>query len=184
MLDYPPVYSANQTGNNSYGYVTRISALQNLVKRKRYDISIWLQSGLSVIYATELVYYFIRLRSVAGARAASWRSGLMLVLLIMDIALIWLTVRSKKLDMCGHSVQANFSAANGVGMGPRGYNVEGNNPFATPLHRIGAHADGNHATHLPELGRSHEPSPYVPAPRAPEPAHAELRSHLHTPITG
>ncbi|KAJ2785794.1 hypothetical protein H4R18_000340 [Coemansia javaensis] len=98
MLEYPQVHAFRQhayAGNYTQA-ASGARALVKMAKKRRHDISIGLQSALSTAYAIELVYYFVRLRHLTNKRMAAWRATLMLVLLIVDIGLIWLTVCSKR----------------------------------------------------------------------------------------
>ncbi|KAJ1829477.1 hypothetical protein LPJ56_000337 [Coemansia sp. RSA 2599] len=164
--------------------MAHVHALHSFAKKRRFDISIGLQGALSIIYLSELVYYFVRLRHLAGTQPAAWRASLMTILLILDLAMIWLTVRSKRTAIKGSP--SSSPVANGTGAGFGGFGNQGPGPYATPMDRLG----NQDSTHLPEYG------PYnANAPRAPEPlnlnsTHPSLhinneprRSHLNTPIT-
>ncbi|KAJ1646111.1 hypothetical protein J3B02_002264 [Coemansia erecta] len=188
MVHYPPSYPNDQPTNSYYGNMAHVHSLHNFAKKKRFDISIGLQSALSIIYLSELVYYFVRLRHLAGTQPAAWRASLMTILLILDLAMIWLTVRSKRTAIKGSA--SSSPVANGeTGTGFGVFGNQGPNPYATPMDRLDAQS-GNYSAHHPELG------PYnANAPRAPEPlnlnsTHPSLhinneprRSHLNTPIT-
>ncbi|KAJ2728083.1 hypothetical protein IW152_006071 [Coemansia sp. BCRC 34962] len=207
MFNYPP---ATHTGNLAsrstqmcHGYArAHIHALHNLAKHKRFDISIGIQSALTSIYTAELVYYFVRLRHLAGTRPAAWRATIMFILLIVDVVLIWLTVRSKssaarvlsgQQHLSGAAAGAPYAhrpAADGARVG--GANLE--NPFAE--HTLAEHtlaerafAENPFAEHHSPAGRSespHTPQPVhgIHNPHLPLPSYSESgRSHLNTPIT-
>ncbi|KAJ1723097.1 hypothetical protein LPJ53_002537 [Coemansia erecta] len=179
MFHYPPAHNAEQPSSRYYGQLAHIGALQSFAKKKRYDISIGLQAALSIIYTAELVYYFIRLRHLAGTQPAAWRASLMMILLILDVGMIWLTFRSKKAAIIKAYVVS--PVANGGGAGFGGYDADNNAPYATPMNRIGDQNENRGPYH-------------ADAPRAPEPLnlnsthpslphYTEPRSHLNTPIT-
>ncbi|KAJ2866435.1 hypothetical protein GGH94_001555 [Coemansia aciculifera] len=194
MFDYPPTShtgnSASRSTQMNHGYAsTRIRTLQNLAKRKRFDISIGIQSALTFIYTAELVYYFVRLRHLAGTRPAAWRATIMFILLIVDVVLIWLTFRCKSNDTGARSSQQHLST---IVAGP------------AYIHRPagGAQFDrGNHENPFAdEMGPYYAEHPDTTAsfqgPHAPQPAHGSHsahpslpaynesgRSRLNTPIT-
>ncbi|KAJ2757996.1 hypothetical protein IWQ56_006119, partial [Coemansia nantahalensis] len=118
MFDYPPVHTFGpQTSAGHCGRATACGrAVVEIAKRRRHDISIGLQSALSTVYAVELVFYFVRLRHLTNKNMAAWRASLMLLLLALDIAFIWLTVRNKRqADLFARSavVRRNVSVFHG-----------------------------------------------------------------------
>ncbi|KAJ2381703.1 hypothetical protein GGI05_005889, partial [Coemansia sp. RSA 2603] len=154
MFNYPPTHNEEQPSSRYYGQLAHIGALHSFAKKKRYDISIGLQVALSVIYTAELVYYFVRLRHLAGTQPAAWRASLMMILLILDIGMIWLTFRSKKVAINKSYVVSPVT--NGPGAGFGGYDINNNNPYATPMNRIGSQNENREHYH-------------TDAPRLPEP---------------
>ncbi|KAJ2635265.1 hypothetical protein GGF44_003364 [Coemansia sp. RSA 1694] len=194
MFDYPPtnhiVNNATRSTQMYHGYAsTRIRALQILAKRKRFDISIGIQSVLTFIYTAELVYYFVRLRHLAGTRPATWRATIMFILLIVDVAFIWLTFRSKSSATRASSGQQHIGniisgpayihrPANGVQLD----RVNHENPFADEMGPYYAE---------PQDAVANSQSPHAPQPvHGLHSAHPPLsayhepgRTHLNTPIT-
>ncbi|KAJ2788783.1 hypothetical protein H4R20_007304 [Coemansia guatemalensis] len=184
MFDYPPMNSIRRGAyTGSYGQAaSRVRALADLAKKRRHDISIGLQSALSTIYAVELVFYFVRLRHLANRHLAAWRASLMLILLVVDIGLIWLTFRSKKNAL---SEPAHIATRYEAGTF-QGY----------ARHGVGVRAAAS--SPIPDLPPYH-PSHSAMDPHAPRPSAATghghaggnpfaseniTRSHLNTPITG
>ncbi|PIA13418.1 hypothetical protein COEREDRAFT_89620 [Coemansia reversa NRRL 1564] len=184
MFDYPPMNPIRRaTYTRSYGQAaSKVRVLTDLVKKRRHDISIGLQSLLSTIYAVELVFYFIRLRHLASRHLAAWRASLMLILLVVDFGMIWLTFRSKKSKL---SESANTCTR---------YE---NRAFPN----YAEHGIGVPATALSSLpnSSSYRASPSAMGPNEPQPSAATThdnaegnpfasdtitRSHLNTPITG
>ncbi|KAJ1874656.1 hypothetical protein LPJ57_004774 [Coemansia sp. RSA 486] len=189
MVQYPPAYSnTNDRPTSSYyGNMAHVSTLHSFAKKKRFDISIGLQSALCVIYLSELIYYFVRLRHLAGTQPAAWRASLMAILLVLDLAMIWLTVRSKRAAVKGSA--SSSPAANGTGAGFGVFGNQGPNPYATPMDRLDGQ-NGNYNTHLPEFGSNNGNAPRAPEPLNLNSTHPSLqinndprRSHLNTPIT-
>ncbi|KAJ2889752.1 hypothetical protein IWW38_004517 [Coemansia aciculifera] len=195
MFNYPPtnniISNATRSTQMYHGYAsTRFRALQSLARRKRFDISIGIQSVLTFIYTAELVYYFVRLRHLAGIRPATWRATIMFLLLIVDVAFIWLTFRSKLNATKAPSEQRHLSdivsgpayvhrPANGVQLD----RVNHENPFADEMGPYYAEPQAAAALSLQ--------SPHAPQPaHGLHSAHPSLstynepgRSHLNTPIT-
>ncbi|KAJ2823343.1 hypothetical protein FBU31_004313 [Coemansia sp. 'formosensis'] len=194
MFNYPPTghigNNASRSTQMSYGYASgNIRTLQSLVKRKRFDISIGIQSALTFIYTAELVYYFVRLRHLAGTRPAVWRATIMFILLIVDVVLIWLTCRSKINATNAHGSQQHLST---IVAGPAYiHRPAGGAPLDRANHanqfadQMGTYyaehqdttANGSHAPHAPRpvhgLGGAHSSLP----------AYNESgRNRLHTPI--
>ncbi|KAJ1857075.1 hypothetical protein GGH12_002337 [Coemansia sp. RSA 1822] len=181
MFDYPPMQGAyaGRYGNAA----SRMHTLIDIAKKRRFDISIGLQSALSTVYAVELVFYFVRLRHLANKHLAAWRASLMLILLVIDIGLIWLTVRSKRSALAPVQQRAT----------PR-YNAEAfqgyNNHDA--IHAASAPSAPSHMPELPPyqvslsgMAPHHEPPATHEVPlNNPFASHENTRSHLHTPITG
>ncbi|KAJ2747218.1 hypothetical protein GGI20_000739 [Coemansia sp. BCRC 34301] len=193
MFDYPPTnHIANATRSTQmyHGYASaRIRALHSLAKRKRFDISIGIQSVLTFIYTAELVYYFVRLRHLAGTRPAAWRATIMFILLIVDVAFIWLTVRSKSNASSAPSGQQHISNivsgpayVHGPADGMQLDRVNYENPFADEMgpyyaepHDMVANSQSPHA--LQPAHGLHSAHPSLAAHNEPG------RSHLNTPIT-
>ncbi|KAJ2594273.1 hypothetical protein GGH99_005180 [Coemansia sp. RSA 1285] len=162
MYDYPPATSRHNSSSQGGRYADhsrytqatgKLAQLTGMAKRRRHDISIAIQSALSAIYAVELVFYFVRLRHLSGSHAAAWRASLMLSLLIIDICLVWLTVRSKKQQMRstaspnlarfnrqyeGEQHAAGYAGNLGVSAPEPGHDPAPSNPFANmPMDRLG-----------------------------------------------
>ncbi|KAJ2011068.1 hypothetical protein GGI06_004679 [Coemansia sp. S85] len=187
MFNYPPASHTSNLASRStqmyHGYArANIRALQDLAKHKRFDISIGVQSALTSIYTAELVYYFVRLRHLAGTRPAAWRTTIMFLLLIVDVVLIWLTVRSKGNAARALSSQQHLS---GIATG----SVYTHGPAAGGAQVGGPNHENPFAEHHSQIGPSE--GPYTPQPvhgshnaHLPLPAYGESgRSHLNTPIT-
>ncbi|KAI9501905.1 hypothetical protein GGI25_000215 [Coemansia spiralis] len=184
MFDYPPsvIHHHGQGGYPNTGFTqttARLRALSSMAKRRRHDISIGIQSALSAVYAVELVFYFVRLRHLSGASTAAWRACLMFSLLILDMCLIWLTVRSKRKQVLEsphpHYTDNSGRHANAAATGnfnsiePAPHHVS-TNPFADmPMNRFNGPLPDN-APHMPENYQHYNDRTS---------AH---RSHLNTPI--
>ncbi|KAJ1830695.1 hypothetical protein IWW55_002199 [Coemansia sp. RSA 2706] len=176
MFGYPPFQSAYA---NHYGQAaSRLHALADLAKQRRFDISIGLQSALSTVYAVELVFYFVRLRHLANKHLAAWRASLMLILLVVDIGLIWLTVRSKRNALAPvQRTTPRYTAealAGYAGHGPiRPASAPSHTPELPPYQVSMSHMDPHApaAEHDVDLNNPFASREYP-------------RTHLNTPITG
>ncbi|KAJ1780267.1 hypothetical protein LPJ77_000496 [Coemansia sp. RSA 2523] len=181
MFDYPPIQGAYV---GRYGdAASRMHTLIGMAKKRRFDISIGLQSALSTVYAVELVFYFVRSRHLANKHLAAWRASLMLILLVVDIGLIWLTVRSKRSVLAPVQQRATHR-----------YNAEAFQGYANH-DAIRATLAPSAPLHMPELppyqvlhsgmDLHHEPPATHQVPlNNPFASHENTRSHLNTPITG
>ncbi|KAJ2359392.1 hypothetical protein IWW50_003697 [Coemansia erecta] len=173
MFDYP---SMHNTYSGRYGdAASRLTTFVDTAKKRRFDISIGVQSALSTIYAVELVFYFVRLRHLANKHLAAWRASLMLILLVVDIGLIWLTVR------CKRNAFASVQRAT-----PR-YNAEAFQGYAGHNAIPAASAPSP----MPELPPYRDPLTNMDTPVAhdvplsnPFASNENNRTHLNTPITG
>ncbi|KAJ1668474.1 hypothetical protein IW140_000305 [Coemansia sp. RSA 1813] len=197
MFDYPPPNvghsSGGYAGHSRYMQATsKLRELTEMAKRRRHDISIAVQSALSAVYAVELVFYFVRLRHLSGSHAAAWRASLMLSLLIIDMCLIWLTVRSKKqqvlqgsgspsiiryADRYGENQHQPAHAGNFGTVAPEQSHAPiSSNPFADmPMDRFGGPLPGDMLSHPHGQQQFHNEHRQNHA--------SEPRSHLNTPIT-
>ncbi|KAJ2162892.1 hypothetical protein GGF46_000275 [Coemansia sp. RSA 552] len=180
MFEYPPLHAA-RPGTYAGGYnriALRLQDLAGTAKKKRHDISIGIQSVLSTVYAVELVVYFIRLRHLANKNTAAWRTSLMLIPLVVDICLIWLTVRGKR------------SAVPPPRPMPR-YNPGPFSSHAAQEHAYPAAVSNNHMPELPPYQVSlsgmdphaHSAMDHDAIPPNPFASHSDARAHLNKPIT-
>ncbi|KAJ1798521.1 hypothetical protein LPJ59_002442 [Coemansia sp. RSA 2399] len=201
MFDYPPPIVGHGSGSRYADHsrytqaTTKLRELSGMAKRRRHDISIAVQSALSAVYAVELVFYFVRLRHLSGSHAAAWRASLMLSLLIIDMCLIWLTVKSKKAQLPNNSGSPAATVARyvdrygeiqhppvqtgnfGTAVPEQSHAPVSSNPFADmPMDRFGGALPGDNMPPRPhgqhQLYNEHHQN------------HAsEPRSRLNTPIT-
>ncbi|KAJ2023922.1 hypothetical protein GGI10_004391 [Coemansia sp. RSA 2530] len=190
MFNYPPASHTSDLASRStqmyHGYArANIRALQDLAKHKRFDISIGVQSALTSIYTAELVYYFVRLRHAAGTRPAAWRATIMFMLLIVDVVLIWLTVRSK-----GNAARALSSQQHLSGIatgsvythGPAAGGAQVGGPQVGGPQVGGAQVGGpNHENPFAEHHSQIGPSEGL---YTPQPVHGSHNAHLHLPAYG
>ncbi|KAJ1940317.1 hypothetical protein EC988_007068 [Linderina pennispora] len=171
MVGYPPVTPAPSQGPSSYAASgpPAVGARKTILRKKRYDISIWLQTGLTTLYLVLLIYYFVHLRHLAGMQPAIWRAGLLFLLLLVDISVIWLTVRSRRMACKSEPGAQQRETNQGVPLA----GIGSNNPFS--FHQNPATlADSLRPPQPAELDLQHSPG------RSEQLA----RSHLNTPITG
>ncbi|KAJ2079524.1 hypothetical protein H4R24_003724 [Coemansia sp. RSA 988] len=162
---------------------SRMRALADLAKKRRHDISIGLQSTLSTVYAIELVFYFVRLHHLANRHLAAWRASLMLILLVVDIGLIWLTFRNKKSSLSEPAhIATRYEAGTFQGYARHNVSVPAA-AAATPLSNLPPY----HVS--PSIADTHGPCPSAATGHGnsgsnPFASENTLRSHLNTPITG
>ncbi|KAJ2546268.1 hypothetical protein EV175_005663 [Coemansia sp. RSA 1933] len=203
MFDYPPpIMGHNSRGSGGGRYTghsrymqasTKLRELTDMAKRRRHDISIAIQSALSAVYAVELVFYFVRLRHLSGSHAAAWRASLMLSLLVIDMCLIWLTVKSKKKQLpsnsAGSPTGARYVDRYGEIQHPPVHTTNFRTAVPEPTH---APISSNPFADMP-MDRFSDPMP-GDIPSHPHGQHqfynehrqnnaGEPRSHLNTPIT-
>ncbi|KAI9481873.1 hypothetical protein IWW42_003442 [Coemansia sp. RSA 1085] len=176
-------YSMQRAYIDRYGQATsKMRSFIELMKKRRFDISIGLQSALSTVYAVELVFYFVRLRHLANKHLAAWRASIMLILLVVDIGLIWLTVRSKRSasEPLQHREPYRYHADTFHGYAPhesiRPSTTPSNMPELPPYPVSFSHVEANTQHMSPATHDMPLNNPFA--------SHEETRAHLNKPITG
>ncbi|KAJ2454579.1 hypothetical protein EV183_001450 [Coemansia sp. RSA 2336] len=173
-------YSTQRAYINRYGQATsKLRSFMELVKKRRFDISIGFQSALSTVYAVELVFYFVRLRHLANKHLAAWRASLMLILLVVDIGLIWLTVRSKRAaEPMQHREPYRYHADTFHGYAPH----ESIRPSPSNMPDLPPYPVS--FSHIETGAQQMPPATHDVPLNNPFASHEETRTHLNKPITG
>ncbi|KAI8326531.1 hypothetical protein GQ54DRAFT_307518 [Martensiomyces pterosporus] len=194
MFEYPPAHTSTNahTGRYPTDDASRQHAVRMLARKKKYNISIWFQSALAAVYTVELVYYSVRLKRLAGVQPAIWRAGLLLLLLVVDLSVIWLTVRSKNSALSRISPLPSPSVAADRAGGQQPIDDDDNN--GVPMDRVrperSLQVPGQPFSYHMQLNAN---SPRAPAPATLDQQHphgqdsherSHERSHLNTPISG